>query len=35
VFRAIAEQAVRYLDIPPVPETQRFTYAGGSESVHH
>lgn len=34
VFRAIAEQAVRYLDIPPVPETQRFTYAGGSESVH-
>jgi cell division protein FtsI (penicillin-binding protein 3) len=34
VFHAIAEQAVRYLDIPPVPETQRFTYAGGSESVH-
>ena len=28
--RAIAEQAVRYLDIPPVPETQRFSYAGGA-----
>ena len=30
VFRAIAEQAARYLDIPPVPETQRFSYAGGA-----
>ena len=29
VFRAIAEQAVRYLDIPPVPDEERFTPAGG------
>jgi len=28
VFHQIAEQTVRYLDIAPVPETQRFTYAG-------
>lgn len=33
VFQAIAEQTVRYLDVPPVPETQRFTFAGGSEAV--
>ena len=33
VFQAIAEQTVRYLDVPPVPETQRFTFAGGSDAV--
>ncbi len=34
VFRAIAEQTVRYLDIPPVPETQRFSYAdAAAESI--
>jgi len=33
VFQAIAEQTVRYLDVPPVPETQRFTFASGSDAV--
>lgn len=33
VFHQIAEQTARYLDIPPVPETQRFSYAGEPGSV--
>lgn len=33
VFHEIAEQTVRYLDIAPVPETQRFTLAGEPGSV--
>jgi cell division protein FtsI (penicillin-binding protein 3) len=33
VFRQIAEQAVRYLDIPPVPEAVAQRWSGGSSPV--
>ncbi len=35
VFQAIAEQTARYLDIPPVPETQRFTFTGAAVGSAH